>query len=129
MAAGVKTAGMKGPIIDFKTNAAVKESMAEWQHRLYLDDWIIKALLVDGTEIPNNRAETSIVFTHKSAVIKLARITEDMSNRIVRQCHEVSLVHELLHCKYDLDIFEDTWEGRYAGLYVNMRILSRWRDL
>ena len=119
----------KEPVIEFKTVAEAKKYLDEWQHRLYLDDWIIGLFLVDGEEIPGDRGRTEIVFTHKSAMIRLARHDEHNRDRIVKHCHETSLVHELLHCKYDLDIFDETWEGRYAELYEHAYVEQMARSL
>ena len=91
----------KEPIKEFKTLEAALMSLSEWQHRLYLDDWIVKLLIVDGTEIQGLSGRTEIEHTNRCAVIKLAKITEDNQTRIAKVYQEHILVHELLHLKYN----------------------------
>jgi hypothetical protein len=120
---------VREPIVEFKSIEAARAALKEWQHRLYLDDWIISLQLVDGTEIPGNRGLTDICFTHKSAVIKIAKLNEDIRSRIVRQCQETTLVHELLHCKYDTNFYDNTHEGRYMEAYEHAHLEQMARSL
>lgn len=93
----------KEPICIIKDKKELIELLKEWQHRLFLDDWIIKAAIVDKEELDEDLAgHNSFIFTNKSAMIKLAKIEEEDNDRIAKCCMEYTLVHELLHCKMNL---------------------------
>lgn len=96
---------MSEPIIEFKTDKEARECLKEWQNRLYLSDWIISLSLVDTEELLVNgkpmAGTNNLDFVHKACVISVARRTESMNDRIVKTPHELVLVHELLHCKYN----------------------------
>ena len=93
----------KEPICIIKDKKELIELLKEWQHRLFLDDWIIKVAIVDKEELDEDLAgHNSFIFTNKSAMIKLAKIEEEDNDRIAKCCMEYTLVHELLHCKMNL---------------------------
>lgn len=101
------------PIIEFKSNAELRECLKYWQNILYLNDWVISASLVDASELPDVQGDVTICRCHKSAVIRIVRLSEDMKGRIVKTYHEVALLHELMHCKTAYLMDEtDTYEGR-----------------
>ena len=100
------------PIIEFKNIIDARTALKEWQHRLYLDDWIISLRLVDGTEIPGLSGRSEADHVNRCAVIKLSRITEDISSRIMKVAQEEVLVHELLHLKQPI-IDNETYESTY----------------
>lgn len=92
----------KQPVIEFKTQEELDASLAEWQERLFLTDWIILAELRDVKDMPqpNCMGHCSKIDELKSAQICIRRHTiEDMTGEIIRPCQEKVLVHELLHCK------------------------------
>jgi len=109
----VKGAYME-PILEFQDDAQAVESLREWQHRLYLDDWIIKILLVPRYEIEGSQGMTEFLQELRSAVIRIAIPDDDMRGRIVKVCHEQTLVHELLHLKYNWVESSGTYEGKYT---------------
>lgn len=88
------------PIIEFKNDIELKECLKYWQNILYLNDWIFSVGVVDDSEIPGNQGECKPDFVHGAAAINIARHTDDLRGRIVKVSQEVTLVHELLHCKY-----------------------------
>ena len=91
---------MKEPIIAFKDEEQLKEYGKMWQDILYLNDWIIKYILVDNIDndsLGNNKN----VFIHKTALIK---ILKNISNdEFITPCAEKVLIHELLHCKFEVE--------------------------
>lgn len=102
------------PILEFTSDTQAVESLREWQHRLYLDDWIIKILLVPRYEIEGFQGSTDFVHELHSAVIRIATLDDDMRERIVKVCHEQTLVHELLRLKYNWVEASDTYESKYV---------------
>ena len=105
------------PILEFKSNAELRGCLKYWQNILYLNDWIFSSSLDDAENMLINgkpQAGTNhLDFTHKASVISIARRTTTTEERIVKVPHEIVLVHELLHCKYN-------WIGgeSYEKLYV-----------
>lgn len=95
---------MKEPIMQFKSEKEAKQCLKEWQHRLFLDDWIIKIVLCseDKMLLKNCSGENEFERVSKSAVIRINNFENDSKdNYIVKICDECVLVHELLHCKYN----------------------------
>lgn len=90
------------PICIYKNQEELDASLQEWQTRLFLDDWIIKAELFDLNDMPDGK---NLGFcTHyddtKAAFISIAKLSpEEASNELIKPCHERVLVHELMHCK------------------------------
>lgn len=105
------------PIIEFKSNAELRECLKYWQNILYLNDWIFDICLEDAENMlidGKPQAGTNhLDFVHKCSVVKIAKRTETTAIRIVKIPHEAVLVHELLHCKYN-------WIGgdQYVQIYV-----------
>ena len=91
------------PIIEFKTIKEATDCLKEWQTRLFLDDWIIKIKLCRPDEfIGEDRCgENEYQVTNKSSVIRILK-QKFYGDRIVKFCHEETLIHELLHLKYGM---------------------------
>ena len=114
---------MAEPIKEYTSNKQLQSSLDEWQTRLFLDDWIICASIVDPDEMDDldNNGQVNMNFVDHSANIKLAKISPDERERSVSvPCQEAILVHELLHLKYNLLILEDTYEERVLDLNQHM---------
>ena len=83
---------MNKPITNFQSDAQFQETAKWWQHKLGLDDWLIKYELVDKKIVTNNSAieygETMPNYILKYAKIKIANNYG---------CTELTIVHELLH--------------------------------
>lgn len=87
---------MNKPIIKFKNEEQVEKCLREWQHRLFLDDWIIKIYLVDC--IDDNENCAGIVDYNREYLYANIRIKKELNeDTIDTQCHEKILVHELMH--------------------------------
>lgn len=87
---------MNNPIMKFENLEQAKECLKEWQHRLFLDDWIIKINLVDcidDNEDCMGQADYNREYLYANIRIK-KELNEDT---IDKQCHEKILVHELMH--------------------------------
>lgn len=101
------------PIMEFKDIKQANQSLREWQHRLFLDDWTIDLRLVKAKEIDGFTGRSYLVFPLQSVVIKIAKPNKDIKNRIVKYCAEETLIHELLHCKYNILEKDNTYESAY----------------
>lgn len=94
---------MLEPIMDFKTKEELEKCAEEWKKILFLDNWIISVRLQDCSELEGEVSGTADIDTvHQCSIIRIARLNEDLSSRIMKVCMEETLVHELLHCKYDM---------------------------
>lgn len=80
----------------------LQRSLEEWQKRLRLQDWIIKAKIVRGREFDNdnNQGEISWILTKKMATILILDPIDYPSDVMVSQDMENCLVHELLHLHF-----------------------------
>lgn len=106
---------MSEPIMEFKTQEELNACLAEWQERLFLQDWTIKAnydcTSLNGQEIMGNCNYCAV---NKCATINLCIPDEDTKSRIQKCCMEGTLVHELLHCKMMLaDGSPENTEGKF----------------
>lgn len=92
---------MSEPIIEFKTQKELDACLAEWQERLFLSDWIIKAKVehvdVEGLDVVGYCEDAPTI---KSAIISITPAGEIPKDAIVKSCAEKTLVHELLHCRF-----------------------------
>lgn len=92
------------PIMDFESEEQLQACIEEWKKVIFLQDWVIKGKLVDelydadGNELSGNN---SFQIPNKCSLIEIVRGNEDNQSRIVKYCAEATLVHELLHCKYN----------------------------
>lgn len=92
------------PIMEFETDEQLQACIEEWKKVLFLQDWVIKGSLVDelydseGNELAGNN---SFQVANKCSLIQIVRANDDIKSRIVKYCAEATLVHELLHCKYN----------------------------
>lgn len=111
---------MAEPIMEFKTDEELQAYLKEWQTRLFLDDWIIKAEIVPLSELPSGTvAENAYEYTLKSSDIRLGKLNNDGN----KEYHELSLVHELLHLKFIFtDGGENTLECSFMARYEHMMI-------
>lgn len=102
------------PIEEFTSQIMLNQFLKEWQKRLFLDDWIIKARLVapDEFTLENVCGENEFDITNKCCIIRIME-KKYYGNRVLKYCAEKILVHELLHCKYNWLVAPDTMEGKY----------------
>jgi hypothetical protein len=107
---------MNGPIMEFKNQEELDACLNEWQTRLFLNDWYIKADLLKRSELNLGNevaGENHFDVTLHCSMIHLAILDDDILSRIQKVSHEVTLIHELLHLKYNWVSAVDTLEGRY----------------
>ena len=97
---------IKTPIMEFESTEHLQSCIEEWKKVLFLQDWIIKGVLVDPPLIDEECGgelcgHNSFQIDNKCSVIRIVRPNDDIRSRIVKYCAECNLVHELLHCKYN----------------------------
>ena len=95
----------KTPIMEFESNEHLQSCIEEWKKVLFLQDWTIKGALVDppftddsGEEL---RGHNSFQVVNRCSFIQIVKPNDDIRNLMVKFCAELTLVHELLHCKYN----------------------------
>lgn len=108
---------MNEPIKIFNEET-LEESLKYWVSKLFLNNWTIKAKLVPLGELslPDTVGNNTMVFENKSSLITIGIIPiEDREKYIVKLYDECTLVHELLHCKYNF--IEGT--GSFSQVYYD----------
>ena len=108
------------PIDVFKGKEQLEECLREWQHRLFLDGWLIlahvenKIMNPNGEEVIDAAGYNTFIFESSQANIQLlSDESYKENNTLFKHCMEKDLVHELLHCKYD-------WMGCQGGTYESV---------
>jgi hypothetical protein len=79
-------------------NETLQTLLAEWQERLGLQDWDIRAQLVGNRALPDAKGDTNIRVVSREAIVRVLDPAhwEDYSGFV--HDPEKTLVHELLHC-------------------------------
>ena len=115
--------GKRKPIDIFKDQEQLEECLREWQHRLFLDGWLILAHVKDkimnpnGEEVIDAAGYNTFIFESSQANIQLlSDESYKENNTLFKHCMEKDLVHELLHCKYD---WMGCQGGTYEGVYLD----------
>ena len=109
-----------GPIIEFQSQEQLDACLSEWQERLFLSDWIIRAKVVKRHEMTLSgcHGENEYQSAIKCCMIRIMELDEDVKDRISKVSDELTLVHEPLHCKFVMtDGAESTVEGNFMGAY------------
>lgn len=101
--------------MQFRSKKQANECLKYWQKILYLEDWHIVVLMCkpDYFKHGENQGEIEFSMLHKAATISIV-LPEYYGNRILKYCAEQTLIHELLHCKYNWCQAPDTFEGIYT---------------
>ena len=120
---------MQEPIQEFESLEQANEYLKEWQERLYLNDWIIELKLVDPDEIPDERGHNWFFFEKQISRVWLAKLTDILRTTADKCYQEITLVHELLHLKFNCIENEDTYEGKFLELHEHQLIEQMARSL
>lgn len=108
---------MNEPIMKFD-ETTLQESLDYWVEKLFLTDWVIHAKIVPPDEVQGDSGRNEFKFVIKSSLIKIADVTdEERAEFITKSCDEYTLIHELLHLKYNWLEAEDG--GTYQQVYVD----------
>jgi hypothetical protein len=106
------------PMEEFKTQEELNECLKWWKDKLFLNDWIIKAKLCapDDFAVDGRMGENSMVFENKESMIRILEKQYYPNDAIAIYCAEQTLVHELLHCKYNFLQNKGTYESIYVDV-------------
>lgn len=103
------------PVITFESQEQLNELLAYWQEKLFLNDWTIKVKLVDQEELEDCQGRNDFIHSIMSSLIRISRHHEETS--VTKECHEQTLVHELLHLKYNLmDADSKSYESTFLSM-------------
>lgn len=96
----------------YKTNEELQIACAEWQKRLRLQDWIVKARIARIKEMDDQEAgaECNPYLKRKIAAIRIRDSIDMPDKMIIEQDMEWDLVHELLHLHFQPLNTEDSDE-------------------
>lgn len=114
-----------GPICVIEDQKELDALLAWWQEKLFLQDWIINASVVSSKEfdLEDSAGENLMCVEQKMSTIHLLDASEAVKDSPVRFCHEKILVHELLHCLYDLlDPAENSYTEKYLEMMDHARL-------
>ena len=116
------------PIVRFSNREEGMVCLREWQNLLFLNDWIIDLNLEDNwCEHDQNLASNDYQPTLKTSIITMD--TKDHYG-MMKQPHELVLVHELLHLKFLFsENAPETTEGGFFGMVEHMVIEEMARSL
>lgn len=112
---------MNKPIEVFSSNEELTSYLKWWQHRLYLDGWMIKARIVDnivdenGGDVDNVVGLNTFNFEVSQSYIQILSEKSfwELHSHCEHICMEKTLVHELLHCIYGWIDGNESYEGVY----------------
>ena len=130
---------MKKPIIKFKDMKEANKYLKEWQTRLFLNDWIIKIIICDEKDFKLGEGysgENSFNFTNKSSIIRICNISlKEIEDYVAKICDEETLIHELLHCKYNWlnpaktkyeDVIADEYDHHLLEQMANSLLMTKY---
>ena len=103
----------------FKSKKELNDCLKWWQEKLFLTDWIIRAKIVSPDEFnsgPDVVGENTFDPTIKCSIIRIVDPKYYGDNNVMKYCAEKTLVHELLHCKFNWCSSNDTYESRYVDI-------------
>ena len=105
------------PICRFESDNHLQETLRYWRKVLFLDHWLINAVLVDKPLTDQNNGDSlegvnNVTPTSRAAFIQ---VCQHDYKTIEKHCEELTLVHELLHCKYAY--LENTDKTLEAAVY------------
>lgn len=92
------------PVMEFESDEHLQRCIEEWKEVLFLNDWIIKGVLVDHIENEHGEefsGQNSFQIVNKCGLVKVVKATDENKAGIMKYCGEQIVVHELLHCKYN----------------------------
>lgn len=88
------------PIEFFENQEQLNKYLKEWQERLFLRDWHIKAFFADGEQIPGLAGQSDVSWQNSTGFIDIRKEGQFPEGAIEKQPQELTLVHELLHFKF-----------------------------
>lgn len=111
---------MNRPIEVFSSQEELDACLKWWQHRLYLDGWIIKVRVVDCIADADGNIQDAVGLNQLTLVKSMSYIQILSESSYTKKnfmcghiCMEQTLVHELLHCIYNWIDGNENYEGVY----------------
>jgi len=106
---------MNKPVCKFKDNKQLNKYLKEWQNKLYLNDWIIKAELASDLCMNGEKCNglNNMISEHMTSFISISTEQRE-GNPMMTYCEEKVLVHELLHLKYNWLQGPSNYESEYV---------------
>jgi len=86
------------PIITFANDEQLQESLGEWQARLFLNNWTIRAKIAPFKDI-DACGDCSANTVRMFAEIRISEHKKSWFEDVQKTVDELTLVHELLHLK------------------------------
>lgn len=120
------------PVMTFHSNEELNDCLKWWKDRLYLHDWTIHACLADKVELDGEEVAGSNTFKHSlmsSSILISTAQTGETKDTVTKVCHELTLVHELLHLKMDVIVHPNIYEGSYTEAMEHQNIEKFARSL
>lgn len=110
---------MKGtPKEIFDSSKELNDCLKWWQEKLFLTDWIMRAKIVSPDEFilgPDQMGENTVDWVNKCCIIRILD-PKYYGDCVMKYCAEKILIHELLHCKYNLNCGNGTYESNYVDM-------------
>ena len=104
------------PCDEFEDDAELEKALRYWQSKLFLNDWIIKAKLVEPRTLYANdihcTGTVNLNYEIKTASIEIEKQDFEAKTTLMKVVHEKVLVHEVLHLKYNILDVGGTYEAR-----------------
>ena len=120
------------PIMTFKDDKELNECLKWWIDRLYLHDWIIHGALKDHVYVDEKEMAGSNTFEHglmSSCILISTAETGETKDTVSKVCHELTLVHELLHLRLNWLQPPYSYEGNYTDAMEHQNIEKFARSL
>jgi len=84
----------------FETEEELQKCFLKWQPRLGLSDWNIGVALVDNTDLDGVAGESEVQWVNKCGTISILKKEYIPDDLLIKQPHEETLIHEMLHFKF-----------------------------
>lgn len=103
------------PIDVFESEEQLLYCLKWWQDKLFLNDWVIDVSICEPDEfiLSNVAGENELSVDLRCAVIRILDYKHH-GTKVMKYCAEKTLVHELLHCKYNWVNNSNDYNGKYV---------------
>lgn len=122
----------KYPVMTFHNDKELNDCLKWWKDRLYLHDWTIHAALKEHVYVGDEEVAGSNTFEHilmSSCILISTQQTGETKDTVTKVCHEVTLVHELLHLRLNWLQPPYNYEGKYTDEMEHQNIEKFARSL
>ncbi len=114
----------------YKNKRELNAGVKKWKKLLRLQDWTFTAALTPNRDINGHIAMCSVSIPRKHSFLHIGSTEKDQA--VAKQCHEASLIHEMLHCHFEsfrpddeeAPLEYEMWEQAIDQLSVAFRDLA-----